>query len=79
MKTPDSDPWQAASFAGARRAQVREAARRTTAYERIRWACDMSEAVRLRQQASEETVRLRQKASEEISHEAPGGHPKSKG
>lgn len=68
MKTPDSDPWQAASFAGARRAQVREAARRTTAYERIRWACDMSEAVRLRQQASEE-----------ISHEAPGGHPKSKG
>lgn len=59
MKTPDSDPWQAATFAGARRAQVREAARRTSAYERIRWVCEMSEAIRLRQKASMDTIRMK--------------------
>lgn len=51
MSKTEQDPWQDATFAGARRAQVREAVRRTTAWERIRWACDMSEAVRLRQAA----------------------------
>jgi hypothetical protein len=55
MTKPKEDPWQAASFEGARRAQVREAARRTTAYERIRWCCDMSEAVRIRKESHAKT------------------------
>ena len=49
MKRPESDPWNAATFEGARAAQTREAASRTTAYERIRWACEMSEAIRERE------------------------------
>lgn len=43
------DPWEAATFAGARKAQTREAARKLTPYERIRWCCEMSEAIRVRQ------------------------------
>ena len=44
----DPGPWKAASFEGARAAQTREAARRLSPYERIRWCCEMSEAIRLR-------------------------------
>lgn len=47
----DSDPWQAATFSGTRSAQAREAASHSTAFERIRWACEMSEAIRQRNEA----------------------------
>ncbi|NBD37115.1 MAG: hypothetical protein GVY10_00920 [Verrucomicrobia bacterium] len=46
-----SDPWQAATFSGSRDAQTREAAANTTAFERIRWACEMSEAIRQRSES----------------------------
>jgi hypothetical protein len=57
MKHPESDPWNAATFEGARAAQTREAASRTTAYERIRWACEMSEAIRERDELARQSGR----------------------
>lgn len=48
------DPWKAATFAGARKAQTREAARKLTPYERICWCCEMSEAIRMRQETRDD-------------------------
>ena len=42
-----SDPWESVTFEGARRAQTREAAS-LSAEERLRWVCEISEVVRLR-------------------------------
>ncbi len=41
------DPWSAGTFEGNRAAQAREAAA-LPAHERLRWACEMSELIRLR-------------------------------
>ena len=45
------DPWEAASFKGARRAQARESAR-LSFEERLRWVCEMSEVIRARERAA---------------------------
>ena len=46
--TPDpQDPWKAGSFEGCRIAQTEEIARRPF-IERLRWACEMSELIRLK-------------------------------
>lgn len=46
MSSPEKDPWKAATFEGARRAQNEEMKERPL-IERLRWCCEMSEMIRL--------------------------------
>lgn len=48
------DPWQAGTFEGSRLAQTQDMAKRPF-IERLRWACEMSEVIRLRDLAEGRT------------------------
>jgi hypothetical protein len=41
-----NDPWYVGTFEGAREAQIRESKNKSPA-ARIRWACEMSECIRM--------------------------------
>jgi hypothetical protein len=43
----EKDPWQAGTFEGSRIAQTQDMAKRPL-IERLRWACEMSEVIRIR-------------------------------
>lgn len=47
MEAGKKDLWKAATFKGARKAQNAEFAQRSLV-ERLRWCCEMSEMIRLR-------------------------------
>lgn len=48
---PTENSWSAGSFEGNRVAQTRDMASRPLA-ERLRWACEMSEVIRIRDEAA---------------------------
>lgn len=50
-KPKEEDPWLAGSFEGNRVVQTRDMADRPL-IERLRWACEISEVVRIRDEAA---------------------------